>query len=246
MSVTSEESDSTCVSLLAAVGEIILPGTSRLITRSGIERADRVAADVTAGTAVRLETVRPVDTFAMRVPEGSKRSAYRAALAAFPRRHIAIPANLHEESGVGTQIEEVLATAEVSYRQHRTEDWLAFSFAQPCRQDTSTPWPRPGDQAWALRLITAWSLDGGEFVSRVLFDEVSLLQRLTGSLAAARHEYGVKWLPGYRPVEAHILPGAGLIRSHVPVARAVRRHQEVFRVSVEGTGSLVLGCAIAA
>jgi hypothetical protein len=156
-----------------------------------------------------------------------------------------IPAWLDENSGVGIQIEEILSTADVSYRRHDTDDWCAFTFIPPAIPETTEPWARPGDQARVLRLLTAWSIQGQEFVSRILFAEASLLQRLTGALAATAQEYEVKWVPGYRPMEMHVSLQPNVLRSHVPVMRIGRRVQDLFRVSIDGPGSLVVGLALA-
>jgi hypothetical protein len=234
-----------CASLLVAVGEILLPKTSRIVTRAGAARADELAAVVRAGGAVRVEVIRPADAFAEGEPYGSKKSAYQAALTAFPRPSIMIPGWLDKDSRVGVQIEEVFATAEVTYKRLRTDDWLIYSFHRPRTPEPFLLWAKPEDQAYALRLITAWSIEDGEMVSRILFDEVVLLQRLTGCLAAARQEFEVKWIPAYKPVEVRVVCRNDFLRSHVPVIRAVTRYRSHFRVSVEGPGALVLGLALA-
>lgn len=243
-SVTRESSNADCVSLPTSVGEIMLPEGSRIITRNGIQSVEQVATTARTGQPVRVEVIRPGDLFVEEQSAGSTKSAYRAAIAAFPRRHIIIPAWLDESSWVGRQVEEVLSTAEVSYRRHDTDDWCAFRFIPPVIPETTESWARPGDQARVLRLLTAWSVQGQELVSRVLFAEASLLQRLTGTLAAAAQEYEVKWVPGYRPVEIHVLLRPSVLRSHVPVTRIGRRIQDLFRISIDRPGSLVVGLAL--
>lgn len=236
----------TCISLPVAVGEIILPRSSHITTRVGVERADRLEAAVRAGQTVRIEVVRPNDLFSGREESADVKDAYRAALAAFPRSHITIPGWLESQSAICSEIEEILSIVGVSYKRARAGEWLVFSFDKPTSEYTGMAWTKPEAQGRALRIMTAWSGKGDELVSRILLDEVSLLQRLTGCLAATGQECDVRWVPGYRPVEIHISPRTGLGRSHVPVTQTLRRIQECFRVSVEGNGSLIVGLALTA
>lgn len=236
----------TCISFAVAVGEIILPRSSHITTRVGIERADRLDAAVRAGQMVRIEVVRPNDLFSTREESADVKDAYQAVLAAFPRSHIPIPGWLDSLSVICSEIEEILSIAGVSYKRARAGEWLVFSFNRPTSECTGTAWAKPEAQSRALRVMTAWSGEGDELVSRILLDEVSLLQHLTGCLAAAGHECDVRWVPGYHPVEIHISLRTGLARSHVPVTQTLSRIQDCFRVSVESNGSLIVGLALTA
>jgi hypothetical protein len=234
-----------CISLLAAVGEILLPVGARVVTRAGIEKVTDVAAAADAGRAARLEVVRPIDLFGSSRAAGSKKVAYQAAVAAFPRTAITIPGWLDEDQGVAPQVEDVLRTAAVSFDSHRTDDWRAFTFERPTPPPASAPWIRPADQAEAIRLLTAWTFDDGRLVSRLLFREVAYLQRLTGCLAGARRDYQVKWVPAYCPMEVHVTDRVAALRSHVPVTRAVTRSQDLVRLEVDCPGSTIVGLALA-
>jgi hypothetical protein len=236
----------SCISFAVAVGEIILPGSSHITTRAGIERADRLEAAVRSGQAVRIEVVRPNDLFSAIEKSTNIKDAYQAALAAFPRTHITIPGWLESLSTICSEIEEILSIAGVSYKRARAGEWLVFSFDKSTSEFTGMTWTKPAAQSRALRVMTAWSGGGSELVSRILLHEVSLLQHLTGCLAAAGQECDVRWVPGYRPVEIHVSPRTGLARSHVPVTQTLSRIQDCFRVSVEGDGSLIVGLALMA
>src|SRR5262245_43007018 len=106
VSVLVSKQPDACLSLLAGVGEFLLPPDGRIVTRTGVQRAVDVAAALRVGTAVRVEVIEPTEVFKAARPAGSKRDAYRAALESFPRERIVVPAWVEEELGIGDRIEK--------------------------------------------------------------------------------------------------------------------------------------------
>jgi hypothetical protein len=212
----------------------------------GGQKADQLAAEVRAGQTVRIEVMRPTDLFTAQKQPASPKEAYRAALAIFPRRQVTVPRWLADQSTVCDGLEEIFAVAEVNYSKTMVNGWLVFSFDKPGNASVTSTWTNPEAQSHALRLMTAWSGEGDQLISRVLLDEVYLLQRLTGCLAAAGREFGAKWIPAYCPTEIHIGPNSGIASSHVQAANTMSRIQDCFSVSVEGAGSLIIGLALIA
>lgn len=246
-SLTPKTNAARCSSLLLTVGEILLPEGTRVVTRRGIQPSVDVEGVVQSGQAVRIEVVQPEDIFAGVKPMGSRRDSYRSAIASFPREVVAIPRWLEAETQVCREVESVFRTAGVRFERHHSDDWLVYSFDKPGPPHSSKPWPRPGDQFDALRLLTAWTVEGGQFVARVLENETALFQRLTGSLAGSQQRVQVRWVPGYRPVEAQILPRvSSQATSHVPVSRVTLRAADVFEVVLDRAGFVILGLALVA
>ncbi len=233
-----------CSSLLTGAGELVLPPGSRVVTRQGVERTEDLALMSRTGQAVRIEVVRPGDVFEPRPTQGSAKDAYRASLRTLNRSQIVVPAWLSEDRGVGGRIEEVLSIAGVEYRAETVDYWRVYHVASATHAGSEpAAWGNPRDQAEALLLFTAWSLDGEDVVSRVIVGDVVYMQRLTGSLAGSGQGYDVKWIPGYRPVEAHI-SRSGQDRSHVAVDRAAVRRSDIFAVYLEANVSIIAGLAL--
>jgi hypothetical protein len=234
-----------CASLVTRVGELLVPDGTRIVTRRGVESVEDLVVASRTGQQPRVEIVQPADVFARIRATGSKKDAYRAALAALPRKRIVIPGWLERDSDTCDQIEDVLVAATTTFKRHSLENWCVFDFDRPDpSQRESMPWTRTDAQQHAMMLLTAWSLEEDKIVSRILDGEVSYLQRLSGCLAASGGPYEVKWLPGYRPVEARVSRGTSTPGSHAPVLRMVRRVQDVYRVSVSDAGAMIVGLAL--
>jgi hypothetical protein len=211
-----------------------------------MDRVEEAVAAYEAGHAVRVEVLRPGDMFRLEDSKGFKSQAYQAALSMHRQETVVIPGWLSDETDVGARIEGLLRTAGVEYKRYHTGDWCIYG-VQPkiLLPLSSSAWVRPRDQAEALLLFKAWSLENGMLESRILEAEVRYLQRLAGCLAGSRQDFEVKWVPGYRPVEARVtVRSRDQWPSHVPVLRVVKRRQDTFRVTIRSAGSVIVSLAL--
>jgi hypothetical protein len=244
-SVDRLHTSTPCVSLLTRVGELLLPNKTRIVTRRGVESIEDLVVASRTGQQSRLEIVQPADIFMWTQGTGSKRDAYRAALTVLSRNRIIVPGWLEGDSDVCDRIEDVLAVAATKFKRRTSGKWCIFDFDHPSSAPSvSILWSRTDAQQCALMLFRAWSLEKDQLVSRVLDGEIAYLQRLSGCFAASGISYDVKWLPGYRPVEARVSRCAGILGSHVPVLRIIKRKQEIYQVSIRSAGAMIVGLAL--
>jgi hypothetical protein len=194
---------------------------------------------------VRIEVVPLNDLLAGSTQQGTQKAGYDAALAVLSRQKVIVPGWLEQNSSVCDDIENVLTIATTTFNRHSLDGWCVFDIGPLELQEGVSPWRRTDAQSHALILLSAWAVEQEQIVARVLNGDVRYLQHLCGCLAATGEPYEVRWLPGYRPVEARVLRvGNQVAGSHVPVLRAVTREQRVYRVEVADPGSVIVSGAL--
>jgi hypothetical protein len=229
--------------LLTELGDVVAPQGSRLITRSGIERAEAIADAVSRGAAPRLEVLRPSDLpRSAPAPEGL-RDPLRACLASLERPIVQLPAP-SADAGARTLAVATMQAAETRFiLDEESERWTALTFERPSFSAGSSSICLP-EQAEALLALTAWS-DGS--TSRTRLSDTEARRRLIAGLVAANRPFRAAWLPGYWPVECRVKAGHdGGWPPFVPVVWAKAEVGDI--VTIVGTrgGTLVCGLTLVA
>jgi hypothetical protein len=227
--------------LLTGVGDLVLPDGTRTITREGPLTGATIRDRLENGRGVRLEVLDPADVRSSAPEKASPRDIYRRCLSALPRPLIRIPLEVVTDA-LEEGIEQILSTAEVDYTRCDDQRWLVFMFdgiegAEPngCHGPT---------EAEAMLLLTAWET-GEPAVSRTLLEDVVTRRRLLAALATSGRSFEVRWVPGYRPVEARVQPTpGGNRRPFVPVQAVLEEKTPSAAVNIEGAGHLVVGLGL--
>jgi hypothetical protein len=223
------------VTLLTDAGELTLDERSVVTTRRGRMFAIDVARQVRGGGTARIETARVTD-----LPVGDQhdaRSAVRAALTCMDPPVIRIPGALDQHAAA----KELLEGAGVLFSDVSDERWTVFT-VDPSVLDGAVAPPSIADLA--LRTLTAWGQADTTLVSRTTLEQSDLRRRLLAALGCARTPGHVRWLPGYRPVEARVSPGAA--RPYAVAKAALIALMPAIEVELSIEGSVISDFAIVA
>jgi len=229
--------------LLTPIGDIVLTGGSRVMTREGPLSASQIAGRLDRGLAVRLEVLSPVDLPVGRGATIPEREVYRACLASLAQPVIQLPGELARERSLDDRIQALLKEASLRFRRIEDERWLAYAF------ESARPRPEAGRsrheaQVQALLLATAW-IDGEAPVSRTRLEDQRARRRLLAALATQGRGFEVRWLPSYYPVEARVRVDDDVVRRpFVPVHALLPESDQPVRVETSGGGHLVLDLAV--
>jgi hypothetical protein len=196
--VAAGPNDAQCVRMLTALGDVVAPLGMLVMTREGPRAAGDVAAAVREGRTVRAETIAPSrgalnsDVAARRVEE-----ALRALVE--PPRAVQIPLSA---SSVGEAVRKSYGRIGIKLSQRRDGRWLALVRNGNGRRATGKgAQPASKDLLRAL----AWEVDAeGRVESRLALQETGLRRLLIVALIAEGLPFTIKWVPGYRPVEARL------------------------------------------
>lgn len=225
--------------LLTPIGDIVIAGNSRVMTRDGPLSASDIACRLDRGVPVRLEVLSPLDlpvAHSASVPEGQ---VYRACLSGLARPVIQMPGEL----ALDDQIQALLREASLRFRRIEDERWLVYTF-EPARPAPKAGRCRHEAQVHALSLTTAWT-DNGVQVSRTRFEDWRPRRRLLAALATLGRGFDVKWLPSYYPVEARIRPDEEVVRRpFVPIHALLPESDRHVSLETAGSGHLVLSLAV--
>jgi len=223
------------VTLLTDAGELTLDERSVVTTRRGRMFAIDVARQVRGGGTARIETARVAD-----LPVGDQhdaRSAVRAALACMDPPVIRIPRGLSQHAAA----KELLEGAGVLFSDVSDERWTVFTVDPSVLDGAVTP---PSIADLALLTLTAWGQADTTLVSRTMLEQSELRRRLLAALGCARTPGHVRWLPGYRPVEARVSPGAA--RPYAVAKAALIALMPAIEVELSIEGSVISDFAIVA
>jgi hypothetical protein len=240
---TRADAETRAWRLLTAIGDIVLTGGSRVMTREGPLSASQIAGRLDRGLAVRLEVLSPIDLPVGRGATIPEREVYRACLASLARPVIQLPSELARERALDDRIQALLKEASLRFRRIEDERWLAYAL------ESVRPRPKAGRsrheaQVQALLLATAW-IDGESPVSRTPLDDRRARRRLLAALATQGRGFEVKWLPSYYPVEARVRVDDDVVRRpFVPVHTLLLESDQPVRVETSGGGHLVLDLAV--
>lgn len=223
------------VTLLTDAGELTLDERSVVTTRRGRMFAVDVARQVRGGGSARIEMARVAD-----LPVGDQhdaRSTVRAALACMDPPVIRIPRALDQHAAA----KEFLEGAGVLFSDVSDERWTVFT-VDPSVLDGAVV--RPSIADLALLTLTAWGQADTTLMSRTTLEQSELRRRLLAALVCARTPGHVRWLPGYRPVEARVSPGAA--RPYAVAKAALIAPMPAIEVELSIEGSVISDFAIVA
>jgi hypothetical protein len=221
------------ITLLTDAGELTLDERAVVTTRHGRMFARDVARHVRAGVAARIEMARVVDLPVGDQPDAS--SGLRTALACMDPPVIRIPRALDKQAAA----EQLLKEAGVSFRDVSDERWTVL-VVDPGGLDAAATPPSLADLA--LLTLTAWGTPGSTAISRTTLEQSELRRRLLAALGCARTPGHVRWLPGYRPVEARVSPG--MARPHAVAKAALVAVMPAIEIEAAVEGSVISDFAI--
>jgi hypothetical protein len=223
------------VTLLTDAGELTLDERAVITTRRGRMFAVDVARQVRSGTLARIEMARVSDLPVGDQPDRPR--AVRALLACMDPPVIRIPRALDQHAAVDRLLEQ----AGVSFRDVSDERWTVFAVDPSGLNSAATP---PSLADLPALTLTAWGEPGSTPVSRTTLEQSELRRRLLAALACARTPGQVRWLPGYRPVEARIVPGVA--RPYATAKTALVVPMPAIEVELAAEGSVISDLAIVA
>jgi hypothetical protein len=214
--VDAGQGDAECVRMFTALGDVVVPVRRFVMTREGPRSAGDVAAAVHEGRTVRAETIAPPPSD--RLDGGGAARHAEEALRALvePPRAVQIPL---VTSSVGEAVRGAYARIGVKLSERRDERWLALT------QDGGGA-RRPTGKSAVLRAqdvlcALAWEIDAkGGIEARLPVQESRLRRLLIATLIADGMPFTIKWVPGYRPVEARLRLSAASWPAFVSVESA--------------------------
>jgi hypothetical protein len=226
--VSDGAEDAECVRMLTVLGDVVAPMRRLVMTREGPRSAGDIADAVREGRAVRVETIAPSSSGLD--GDGAARLAEEALrVLVEPPRAVQIPL---AASAVAEEVRRSYGRIGIKLSQRRDDRWLALVRDGEGRRAAGK---RAQTRAQDLLRALAWEVDAeGDVEARLPLQETRLRRLLITVLIAEGLSFTIKWVPGYRPVEARLrLSGAWPAFVSVDSARLERGPTRMVTVASE-------------